>query len=94
MPFDATPCTTTRIARPKLLARAARAGAALYRRERDLPAGLRVAGGKNIVAALMAAEETCEAERRAMAPSYSPARHVRLLSALLAEARAAALRAA
>lgn len=94
MPFDAAAWTGTRIARPKLLARAARAGAALYRRERDLPAGLKLGPGRNIVAALTAAEEACDAERRAMAPSYSPTRHVKLLSALLAEARAAALRAA
>jgi hypothetical protein len=93
MPFDAATWTGARISRPKLLARAARAGAGLYRRDRDLPAGLKLGAGKNLVAALTAAEEAYDAERRAMAPSYSPARHVKLLSALLAEARAESLRA-
>jgi hypothetical protein len=75
-----------KLARPRLLADAARAGAAAYRRERDLPAGLGGAAGRGLVAALVAAEAACDADRRAGAPGYSPARHVRLLSALLAEA--------
>jgi hypothetical protein len=79
--------TLPRLARPRLLARAARAGAALYRRERDLPASIsRAAKGAALVTALVSAEAACDAERRTGAPSYNPARHVRLLTALLVEA--------
>jgi hypothetical protein len=89
MPLDSTGCIT-RLARPRLLARAARAGVALYRRERDLAGLIRSnASGAALISALMQAEETCEADRRAAAPGYSVARHVKLLSALLAEARPA-----
>jgi hypothetical protein len=82
------PATTLpRLARPRLLARAARAGAALYRRERDLPASIsRATRGATVVAALLSAEAACDAERRNGAPSYNPARHVRLLTALIVEA--------
>jgi hypothetical protein len=85
MPFDGA-LASLRLSRPRLLADAARAGAAIYRRERDL-AGL-VAGGtaaRGIVAALTAAEAACDAERRAGSPRYAAARHVKLLSALIAE---------
>ena len=75
-----------RLARPRLLAQAARAGAAVYRRDRDLPAKLAGSAGRGLVAALVAAEAACNDERLAASPAYSPARHVRLLSALLAEA--------
>lgn len=89
MPFDALG-SLTRIVRPGLLARAARAGAAAYRRERDLAGlGLATMAGGRLVAALEAAEAACESDRLAGAAAYSPARHVRLLSALLAEAKAA-----
>ncbi|MGF1660618.1 MAG: DUF6477 family protein [Rubrimonas sp.] len=89
MPLDTAGCIA-RLARPKLLARAARAGMALYRRERDLPGLIKGANsGAGLITALIAAEEACEEARRAMAPGYSPARHVRVLSALLAEGRAA-----
>jgi hypothetical protein len=81
--------TAPRLSRPRLLAEAARAGAALYRRERDLPAGLGNAA-RHIVAALTAAEAACDADRRSGSPAYSPARHVRLLSALIAEVAQAA----
>lgn len=82
---------TGRLSRPRLLAVAARAGAALYRRERDLP-GLLPSGarGRGLKTALATAEAAMEADRRANAPTYSPARHVKLLSALLAETHAAA----
>ncbi|MFN3615935.1 MAG: DUF6477 family protein, partial [Rubrimonas sp.] len=43
-----------------------------------------------LVERLMEAEGLAESERLAQAPSYSPARHVKLLSALIAEMRAAA----
>jgi hypothetical protein len=90
MPFDAV--VTTRISRPKLLVRAARAGMAHYRRERDLAGALkRSAPGGSLIERLTAAEAACDDARRSGAPSYSPTRHVKLLTALLAEARAAAL---
>ena len=80
-----TRSTLPRIARPRLLASAARAGAAIYRRERDLPAGI-VSAGRNLLAALVAAEAACDADRRSGTPAYNPARHVRVLAALIAEA--------
>lgn len=78
------------LSRPRLLAAAARAGAAQYRRDRDL-AGLLPSGasGRGLLTALAAAEAACDADRRANAPGYSVARHVKLLAALIAEARAA-----
>ncbi len=89
MPLDATGCIT-RLSRPKLLVRAARAGMALYRRERDLAGLIRgSATGRGRISALIAAEEALEADRQALAPGYSAARHVRMLSALLAEAQLA-----
>jgi hypothetical protein len=92
MPFDA--CPLPRLRRPRLLARAARAGMAIYRRERDLTGVLKDRAGRNLVDALTEAEAACEALRRADSPAYSVARHVKLLTALLAEARIAALAAA
>ena len=88
MPLDATGYVTT-LSRPKLLARAARAGAERYSRDRDLP-GLAPAAvkGQALVDALATVEATCETERRAGAPGYSVQRHVRVLTALLCEARA------
>lgn len=80
-----TRSTLPRLARPRLLATAARAGAALYRRERDLPSGI-ASAGRSILAALVAAEAMCDADRRAGAPAYNPSRHVRVLAALMAEA--------
>lgn len=76
------------LVRPRLLAAAARAGAALYRRDRDLAGALPGgATGRGLVAALTAAEAAADADRRAHAPGYSVSRHVRLLAALLAESR-------
>lgn len=81
------------LSRPKLLTIAARAGAAAYRRERDLSRILPKVGSgarrKRIVAALAAAEEHCESERKTHAVAYSPQRHVGLLAALFAETRSA-----
>lgn len=85
-PAAPRPASLPTLARPRLLIEAAKAGAAAYRRERDLPTGLAGAAGRGLVAALVAAEAACDADRRASAPGYSPARHVRVLSALLAEA--------
>lgn len=85
---------TLKLSRPRILTRAARAGAALYQRERDLkavmPRLVSRRGGAKTVAALAAAEATCEAERKTGAATYSLEKHIGLLAALLAEARAAA----
>lgn len=84
---------TLKLSRPGLMTRAARAGAAVYRRERDLKRFLPKIGLSRrrdvILAAIRAAEENCEAERRSGAASYSLERHIGLLSALFAEASAA-----
>lgn len=80
------------ITRPRLLAAAARAGAGLYRRDRDLPRlGLGAArrGGAALVAALRSAEADCEDQRRAGSVTYSLERHVGLLAALFAEMKTA-----
>ena len=92
MPFDA--CPAPKLRRPRLLARAARAGMAQYRRERDLAGALKGRTGQGLIDALTLAEAACEAQRREDSPAYSVTRHVKLLTALLAEARAAALAAA
>lgn len=75
--------------RPSLLARTARKGARLYRRERDLPGaipGLLARPDIQILPKLAEVEARCEDERRRGAPEYRPARHVQVLAALLAEA--------
>lgn len=78
------------LVRPRLLAAAAMAGAAMYRRERDLAGALPGgAAGRGLIAALRAAEAAADADRRAHAPGYSVSRHVKLLAALLAETRPA-----
>ncbi len=72
-----------------LLTRAARAGAALYRRDRDLshlvPGMTAQRSRKAVMAALVAAEANCESDRKTGAASYSLQRHVGLLAALFAE---------
>lgn len=81
------------LTRPSPLARTASAAARLYRRERDLPGavpGLLARPETQILPRLAEAEARCEDERRRRAPEYRPARHVQILSALLAEAGAAA----
>lgn len=79
------------LTRPKLLARAAKAGAAMYRRERDLaklmPKLLTQPAAAGIVEGLRAAEAACEEDRVTGAVSYSLTRHVGLLAALVAETR-------
>ncbi|MGM0586043.1 MAG: DUF6477 family protein [Pseudomonadota bacterium] len=76
--------------RPAPLVRAARAGAALYRRERHLR-GIAPAHAsprrraRDVAARLEAIEADCEAARRAGRPEYAATRHVLVLSALLAE---------
>ncbi|HKK34768.1 MAG TPA: DUF6477 family protein [Paracoccaceae bacterium] len=81
--------------RPRLLVRAAKAGAALYRRERDLapllPAMATSARkAADVASRLEAAEAELEALRMAGAPDYPLRRHVAVLSALLAERAVAA----
>lgn len=76
--------------RPRLLIRAARCGLDDYRRDRDLA---RLLGRRpppapgQALERLLAEEERLEEIRRAGAAAYSPARHVELLIALMAEAR-------
>lgn len=78
--------------RPRLLSRAAREGARIYKRERDLQNALPGAAGprrgRDIVSRLLSIEAQIEADRRAHAAGYSPTRHVQVLSALVAEALA------
>jgi hypothetical protein len=72
--------------RPRLLMHAARFGLAEYRRDRDLrrlvPAA---ASPEETVPQLISAEERLEATRLAGDVSYSAARHIDVLIALLAE---------
>ena len=81
---------TTSLKRPRILARAARAGANLYQRDRDLKRILPSLIGKrrsvDIVGRLTEAEAACEEARRTKSFSYSIDRHVQLLTALVAEA--------
>lgn len=78
-----------RFSRPGLLTRAAKAGAKLYDRKRDLPKmapRLAIGGRKSgLVKEILEAEALCEAERVAGAATYSVERHVSLLAALFAE---------
>lgn len=81
----------TEMRRPRILIRAARAGVADYRRERDLkrliPADDRAALPHQL-AALLAEELRLEEARLAgLAAGYRVHRHVAVLAALLAEAR-------
>jgi hypothetical protein len=75
------------IRRPRLLMQAARIGRNTYRRNRDLR---RLIGGvaptDQAIALLISAEEAQEQSRCTHAADYSPARHIELLAALIAEA--------
>lgn len=76
--------------RPRLLVRAARLGLSDYRRERDLSRLMRGRSrtpDEEVLPALMEAEQQMEARRRGGDLSYSIARHVELLAALMAEVR-------
>ncbi len=74
--------------RPQLLIRAARCGLADYRRERDLR---RLIDGQpspdRAVQRLLSEEEKLEETRRAGEASYSVARHIEVLIALMNEVR-------
>ncbi len=76
--------------RPRLLIRAARAGADEYQRDRDL--GRLLSGGAtpgpiDAVRSLLAAEASLEARRKAGDATYSVPRHVEVLIALMSEVR-------
>ncbi len=79
--------TLETIRRPRLLMQAARLGMGAYRRDRDLR---RLIGpdsnAEQVIARLISEEEKIEETRRAGVAHYSPARHVEILSALIAEA--------
>ncbi len=82
--------TLTSLRRPRLLVRAARFGLRDYNRERDLRRLVRseaIPAPSTAVSALMAEEARLEETRRVGDAAYSPARHVELLIALIAEAR-------
>jgi len=74
--------------RPRLLMHAARFGLGDYRRERDLRRLVTCGPSpEDTVPSLMSVEEELEATRLAGDLSYSVARHIEVLIALLAEAR-------
>lgn len=74
--------------RPRLLMHAARFGLGDYRRDRDLRRLVSPTGSpEETLPQLLSAEQRLEMTRLAGDASYSPARHVDVLTALLAEAR-------
>ncbi len=76
--------------RPRILIRAARAGMAEYRRERDLKRILRRAkaeAGTHPLGSLIAEENRLETHRASGEATYSIQHHVAVLTALIAEAR-------
>lgn len=77
--------------RPRILIRAARAGVSDYRRERDLKRLVRAAATSDRARALdvlMTEEDRLEKSRTGGEATYSIQRHVAVLTALIAEARA------
>lgn len=81
-----------RMRRPRLLIRAARFGLSDYSRKRDLRRVMRMSELPRpgaALRALMAEEMALDQARRAGEATYSVARHLELLIALLAEARLA-----
>ena len=75
------------IRRPRLLMQAARHGLSAYRRSRDLRRLIGIEESTaGAVTRLISEEEKLERTRIAGAADYSPARHVELLAALIAEA--------
>ncbi len=76
--------------RPRLLMEAARYGAACYRRDTQLGRILGEAalpGPRQAAIQLVCIEQGHEEARRAGLAAYSPARHLEVLAALIAEAR-------
>lgn len=91
-PLTADPLT---LIRPRLLVQTARIGASLYRRERDMAVDLPANADKGaILARLRQSEQSLEDLRQARAAHYRAARHVQVLSALIAESGTPAPRAA
>jgi len=80
----------SRLRRPKLLIRAARFGLADYNRDRDLRRVMRAPAAPapaTAVSRLLEEEARLEDSRICGGAAYSPARHVEVLIALMAEAR-------
>ena len=80
----------SRLRRPKLLIRAARFGLADYNRERDLRRLMHAPAAPaptKAVPRLIEEEARLEDIRKSGGAAYSPARHVEVLIALMAEAR-------
>lgn len=78
--------------RPKLMLAAVRHGLGDYQRERTLRrflGGAPLPTSRRAVALLLSTEEQIEEARRAGDASYSPARHIDALIALISEARLA-----
>ena len=73
--------------RPRLLIRAARYGMADYRRERDLRRLIDTGTPDQALPRLLSEEERMEETRRTGCASYSIARHIEVLIALMAEVR-------
>jgi len=74
--------------RPRLLIRAARCGLSDYRRERDLRRLIdAVASPERAMSRLINEEERIEETRRRGDASYSVARHIEVLIAMMAEVR-------
>jgi Family of unknown function (DUF6477) len=74
--------------RPRLLIRAARFGLSDYRRDRDLRRLIETSvPPETALKRLLSVEDTMEQTRRAGDASYSIARHIEVLIALMAEAR-------
>lgn len=78
--------------RPKILIRAARLGLSDYSRNADLQRITRApksASPRAIIDRLLSQEESLEMARKNGDASYSVHRHIRILTAVLAEAKAA-----
>ncbi|WP_348638967.1 DUF6477 family protein [Thioclava sp. DLFJ4-1] len=90
---DPDPVTAVaKLRRPRLLIRAARHGLSDYSRKRDLKRVMRMSELPRpgaALRALIAEEAALDQARRAGEATYSVARHIELLIALLAEARLA-----
>lgn len=83
-------CVLDTLKRPRLLIRAARLGAAQYRRELHLPRHLDTSALPDSGAALaelLALEAELDAARRGRRAEYAVARHVDVMIAIMGEAR-------
>lgn len=78
----------TALRRPKLLVSAARHGAQLYSRKRDLRRLIGPAASRShaqVLDTLSQHEHLLDRDRREKSPTYSARKHVMVLSALMAE---------